>query len=208
MNFNNEYQKQKMSILTRLDALRLKKIQLKELCILSIVFAMGILAIWTGQMAGYHMTPYGAAKTSEMLDELQLPRQLPNAEVIREDGLKTTFWDIASKKINLIIIYAPWCPACQKELPLLNDQFSTEGNLVIIISQNENSKEVKEQLINLGLSNLHYYKDITGEILAKGKVKNLPTTFLLKDFGKVLDRLVGFSEYQLERLIERAKEKK
>ena len=63
---------------------------------------------------------------------------------------------------------------------------------------------VREQLNNLGLFHVPFYQDITGDILSQGKVKALPTTFLLKINGRVLDRQVGYSKYGLNRLIRRA----
>ena len=158
-------------------------------------------------MAGYRMSPLGAAQTSAILDELQLPRQLPDSPVERQDGLTTKLWDVASKKRNVVTVYAPWCPACQKELPLLSEALSEDGQLVVLISQRQNREKVQEQLNNLGLSDLPYYRDITGQILRQGKVTKLPTTFLLRDFGTVMNRLVGFSEYRLTRLIEGARHK-
>ena len=206
MSLNQNKEKLEDDGLTRLRAFKLKKIQLRDTITLIIILVLGILAAWSGQMSGYYMSPSGAAESSETLDELQMPRQLPDAEIVRNDGLRTTLWQIAANKRNVVSVYAPWCPACQKELPLLNDKLSSEENLIVIISQKQNAKEVDEQLTNLGLQNIHYYRDATGQVLAQGKVTKLPTTFLLRNFGKVMDRLVGYSEYRLERIIERAKE--
>jgi thiol-disulfide isomerase/thioredoxin len=192
--------------LSRLQALQIKKIKARDLIILSIVFFLGIMAAWTGQMSGYHMSPKGAFKTSKTLDELQMPRQLPDAKIIRNDGIKTTLWQVAANKRSVISFYAPWCPACQQELPLLADELSPSKQIIVIITKNQNLNEVDEQLANLGLQNINYYTDVTGQIISQGKVTKLPTTFLLRDFGKVMDRLVGYSEYQLKRIIKRAKE--
>ena len=192
--------------LTRLQALHMKRAKARDLILLPIALILGIMAAWAGQMSGYHMSPSGAAQTSKTLDELQMPRQLPNAEIVRNDGFKTTLWQVSENKRNVINVYAPWCPACQRELPSLADKLSSSNHLIVIISQKQDLNEVNEQLANLGLHELRYYTDVTGQVLSQGKVTKLPTTFLLRDFGKVMDRLVGYSEYQLMRIIERAKE--
>ncbi len=89
---------------------------------------------------------------------------------------------------------------------MLADELSSSNQIIVIVSKNQKLNEVDEQLANLGLQNIHYYTDVTGQILSQGKVTKLPTTFLLRDFGRVMDRLVGYSEYQLRRIIIRAKE--
>jgi thiol-disulfide isomerase/thioredoxin len=192
--------------LTRLQALQIKKIRARDLIMLLFVLFLGIMAAWTGQMSGYHMSPNGAVQTSKTLDELQMPRQLPDADIVRNDGFKTSLWQAAANKRNVISVYAPWCPACQKELPLLSDELSSSNQIIVIVPKKQNPKKVDEQLANLGLQNIHYYTDVTGQILSQGKVTKLPTTFLLRDFGKVMDRLVGYSDYQLRRIVKRAKE--
>lgn len=207
MEDNQKKHKPANDRLTRLKALKIKKIRARDVTLLSIILAFGILAAWTGQMSGYYMSPSGAAETSMTLDELQMPRQLPDAPIVRNDGIETTLWKVAANKRNILNVYAPWCPACQKELPVLNDKLLSEQNLIVLVSEHQSVEEVDEQLANLGLQNIHYFRDITGQVLKEGKVTQLPTSFLLRDFGKVIDRLVGFSDYRLERLIERAKEK-
>ena len=191
--------------ITRLQALRLRRIPLRDLLLMVLVAGIGMATVWAGQMAGLHMTPPGAAGTSKMLDELQLPRRLPNLPVERDDGVQLLLWDLIPDHRALLTVYAPWCPACQRELPVLHEALSGTGNLIVLIARNQKRADVDDKLANLGLSGLHYYRDVSGEIMNTGKVASLPTTFLIKDFGKVLDRLVGYSDYRLHRLIKRAK---
>lgn len=192
--------------LTRWQAVHLKQIRPVDLLHMAVILILGVLAVWTGRMMSHHMTPVGAVEISRGLDELQMPRQLPDMPIVREDGQATTLWKQASKKRNIITVYAPWCPACQKELPILNEALADTDNLIVLISNRQDAEEVKEQLDNLGITGLHFYRDVTGEILKQGKVSKLPTTFLLRNYGKVLDRLVGLSEYRLKRLINQATE--
>lgn len=192
--------------ISRLRALLMRRLTVSQLLLMIMIFIVGILTAWTGQMAGHHMSPNGAVETSATLDELQLPRQLPNLLVERQDGLLVNLWDLMPNNRNVLTVYAPWCPGCQKELPKLNESLAETVNLVVLIDQNENTEQVKEQLMNLGLSGINYYRDVTGQILQQGKVTKLPTTFLLRDFGRITDRLVGYSDYKMRRLIKRAQD--
>ena len=206
MTASTDKKKNGTAAMTRLQALCLRRISFRELLLVAMVTGIGIATVWTGQMAGLHMTPPGAAGTSRMLDDLQLPRELPNLPVVREDGERVLLWDLLAGKQALLTVYAPWCPACQKELPVLHEALSGTENLVVLIAHNQKQSEVDEQFANLGLSKQHYYRDVSGQILSRGKVTKLPTTFLIREFGKVLDRVVGYSEYRLHRLIKRTQE--
>ncbi len=69
----------------RWQAIRLMKTDHMDLvCILGLILS-GLLAAWSGQMMGFYMTPGEAVKTSQMLDALELPRQLTNQPVITEN---------------------------------------------------------------------------------------------------------------------------
>lgn len=183
----------------------MKKTRPSDLLLIVGILFFGFLSIWTGRMLGYNMSPSGAIKTSSMLDTLELPRQLPDASVQKEDGTSQNLWDIAPDKLTILTVYAPWCGPCQKELPEIVRQLSKKKNFVVLISKGENPHEVREQLNNLGLTGVPFYQDVTGEVLLQGKVKALPTTFLLTINGRVLERQVGYSNYGLLRLINRAR---
>ena len=180
------------------------RLGLLDFVLMLIILTSGTLAVWTGQMAGSRMSPAGAAQTSEFLDELELPRQLPNESVAEADGKQVMLWSLIPHPRNIVTVYAPWCAPCQKELPVIHSEMNGRGNLVVLISQKEDMKKVKEQLENLGLGHIRFYRDVTGRILTKSKVRTLPTTFLTKEHGKVLDRVTGYSDYRLKRIVKRA----
>ncbi len=190
--------------LSRRRAVRLFTARPVDLMFITACLVAGLLAVWSGQMMGFRMTPEGAVSTSRMLDELELPRQLPNNPVATESGEVYQLWDLLAANKTVLSVYAPWCPGCQKELPLLAEALSENGNLVVLVSHREDFADVRKQLDNLGLTDLTVYKDMTGNILQKGKVTKLPTTFLLKPYGKVLSRLIGFSKYKLRQLTKKA----
>ena len=191
--------------LNSIDALQMRKARPSDILLICLILLFGLGSIWTGRMLGYYMSPSGAIQTSSMLDNLQLPRQLPDATVQKEDGTLQNLWDITHEKFIILTVYAPWCGPCQKELPVIVAQLSKKGNFIVLISKRENRDEVREQLNNLGLTDVPFYQDTTGNILLQGKVNALPATFLLTINGRVLQRQVGYSQYGLLRLIRRAK---
>ncbi|MFZ2632767.1 MAG: thioredoxin-like domain-containing protein [Desulfosalsimonadaceae bacterium] len=194
--------------ISRWQAIRLGKASKNDLIQIFIIFIFGLLAVWTGQMTGFFMTPSEAVNTSLMLDELQLPRELSNLPVENETGQAVMLWDLLADERSILSVYAPWCPGCQKDIQMLTASTSKKWNLIVLISHDEDATEVRKKLDNLGLTEFMFYKDVTGKILPQGKVTKLPTNFLLNKYGKVLDRLVGYSEYDIKRLINKAETKK
>ena len=188
-------------------AKNLRSIEKSDLLFLLVILFFAFASIFSGNILAIHLTPSGAISAANMLDELQIPRQLPDAPLQDEKGSQSTLWTLANKSRNVVAIYAPWCSPCQKELPELVDNLRESRNLVVIISMQEDPEEARRQFDNLGLKDSKFYLDITGKILKEGKVKSLPTTFLISKNGKVMDRIIGYSEYRLSRLIEKAKRK-
>ncbi len=193
------------SIVTWWQARNLRSITRKDLCFLFIILVFGFLAIWSGNMYVMHLTPVGAISVSGILDELQMPRQLPDAPLHSEDGEMLSMWSLSDKARNVVSIYAPWCAPCQKELPHLVDELKDTKNLLVIISGQDDAIKTRKQLNNLGLTDIKFYMDISNGIMKEGKVTSVPTTFLVGRKGRVKERVVGYSEYRLDRLIRKAK---
>ncbi len=204
MKNNNHNPEPVTEIPGRIEALTMKKARSYDLMLIVTILLFGMLGIWTGRMMGYTMSPSGAEATSAMLDDLQLPGKLPNAQVQAEDGTIKNLLDIATDKYTILSAYAPWCGPCQEELPMITRQLARKKNYIVLISKQENPEQVREQLNNIGLHNVTFYQDISGDIMSEGKVKALPTTFLITINGRVIDRQVGYSGYRLNRLINRA----
>jgi len=169
------------------------------------ILSLAALALWSGNAAARSLSPEGAQKTSALLDELELPRALPNAALSRNDGVVTRLWDATTESRTLLTFYAPWCAPCQEELPvLINGTREKPAQLVVVVGADEDPAEVKRQLGNLGLSNLRYHVDTTRAVQSGGRVSALPTTFLLGRRGRVHERVVGYSGYRLHTLVWKA----
>jgi cytochrome c biogenesis protein CcmG/thiol:disulfide interchange protein DsbE len=169
------------------------------------ILGVASLAVWSGNAAARRLSPGGAQKASALLDELELPRTLPNAPLARSDGAEVRLWEEASHPRTLLTFYAPWCKPCQEELPILvNGTRENPAQLVVVVGGDEDPAEVARQLGNLGLPNLRYHVDTTRAVEQGGRVAALPTTFLLGPNGRVHERLVGYSGYRLQTLIWKA----
>lgn len=88
----------------------------------------------------------------------------------------------APGSVVLVEFYTPQCPACRKQLPVLNslaDQFA--GRATVAVANAAALKEVARRL------------DVSG----------VPTMFIFRD-GKVLETLLGFTtESELAKLLEK-----
>jgi len=169
------------------------------------MLALAVIALASGHAAARNLSPEGAQATSALLDELELPRTLPNAALSRIDGLETKLFDATSESRTLLTFYAPWCGPCQEELPLLiRSTQERPAQLLVVVGADEEPAEVKRQLGNLGFSDLRYHVDTTRALQSGARVTALPTTFLLGRNGRVRERVVGYSGYRLQMLIFKA----
>ena len=158
-------------------------------------------------MAAHHLSPEGASSASRLLDELELPSTLPNAALMRDDGASTRLHELTREPRTIVTFYAPWCAPCQEELPVLVRGTSQHpARLAVLVGADEEPREVRRKLDNLGLKDLRYYVDKDGQVQAGGRVTALPSTFLLGRAGRVLERVVGNSEFRLQMLMYKANE--
>lgn len=169
------------------------------------VVALAVLSVWSGRVAAHRLSPEGATNASRLLDELELPSALPNAALTRDDGTSTRLHELTREPRTIVTFYAPWCAPCQEELPVLVRGTSEHpARLAVLVGADEEPREVRRKLDNLGLKDLHYYVDNDGQVQAGGRVTALPSTFLLGRAGRVLERVVGNSEFRLRMLIYKA----
>jgi thiol-disulfide isomerase/thioredoxin len=171
------------------------------------VVALAILSVWSGRVAAHRLSPDGAGSASRLLDDLELPSALPNAVLTRDDGIATRLYQLTREPRTIVSFYAPWCGPCQEELPaLVRGTSQHPARLAVVVGADEEAREVRRKLDNLGLKDLRYYVDTDGQVQAGGRVTALPSTFLLGRAGRVLDRVVGNSEFRLQMLMYKATE--
>lgn len=169
------------------------------------VVLLAAVTLWTGRGAVRHLSPDGAQRTARFLDDLELPRRLPNAILVRDDGVETRLWELTSAPRTILAFYAPWCGPCQEELPILVAGTSQHRDrLVVVVGPDEDHAEIRKQLANLGLKDVRFHVDARRELESGGRVTALPTTFLMGSMGAVQERIVGNSPFRLQMMIMKA----
>src|SRR5262249_31796454 len=129
------------------------------------VLALAGVSVWSGRVAARSLSPDGAASASRLLDELELPGALPNAMLTGDDGSATRLHALARESRTILTFYAPWCGPCQEELPaLVRGTGQDPGLLVVVVGADEDAREVRRQLDNLGLKDLRYQVDTEGQL--------------------------------------------
>jgi len=187
------------------DALLSRRARWRDAGWCTIVCFLGLAAIASGNRAAENFSPAGAQAASLLLDELQLPQVLPNEPIEDEHGQATELWTQLDRPRTLVSFYASWCGPCQRELPLLVEQTRNQGNLLVVVASDEDRRETRRQLDNLGLNSLPFSVDAEGRVYRDARVLALPTTILVGRKGKVRDRVVGYSDFRLRMLLTKAR---
>jgi thiol-disulfide isomerase/thioredoxin len=160
------------------------------------------VAVIGNRVASRHSAPDSAQGSSTMLDDVELPRSVPNAYLIRDDGVAETLFELTRGPRTIVAVYAPWCQPCQVELPRLVEGLAkVPESLVVVVGNDEDPVLVRRQLDNLGLKALHYHVDAKEELTRGARVSALPTTLLLGRVGRVRDRVVGYASYRTMMLV-------
>lgn len=187
----------------RWQGLNFQPIRRTDLLLAALVCLFGMLSMLSGLLSTRHVAPGVVQQIAGMLDDLETPSRLPDSPLLAEDGSAAPLLSHLQQDETVVSFYAPWCSPCQKELPELVDSFAPEGRLLVVITGSEDPGETRRQLDNLGQDRLPFYIDITGGLQREGRVKALPTLFLVARRGEVLEHMEGYNEMQLYRIKER-----
>jgi thiol-disulfide isomerase/thioredoxin len=173
--------------------------------VLVALLVLGAAAVIAGRRARLTFKPRVAVEMESFLDELEVPTRLPNAPVlVGASGAQVALRDRIHKPRAAVAFYAPWCGPCQKELPQLSEELGPYADILVVVSADEDREYTRRELANLGLSNLGFLVDVSGQLHSEGRVKALPTTFLVTGTGAVLARTVGYSHMGLYQLKSKA----
>lgn len=168
------------------------------------MLACAVGVVLSGNMAARRVAPSEAKALGVMLDSLEMPRQFRDAPLQDEFGDIAGLYERAKTKRSIIAFYAPWCGPCQKELPDLYEVALGKLDLLVVISADEDPAATRQKLDNLGMDDLGFLVDIDGELQRDGRVTALPSTFLISDDGRILERMEGYSDTHLWRIEYRA----
>ncbi len=126
------------------------------------------------------------------------PEPMPALAFNGPDGAPTTL-DAFKGKALLVNIWATWCVPCRSEMPALDRLQKAAGSdkfeVLAINVDTSRLERPKSFLDEIGVKNLKFYADPTGEIFFNlrqgGELLGLPTTFLVDSAGCEIGRLSG-----------------
>jgi thiol-disulfide isomerase/thioredoxin len=189
--------------LSAFGARLLRRTSRRDVVFASAALLLAVLAVIVGRAAAEHLTPDGSFMVGNLVEQLELPKALPDAPLTSNDARQVRLFDLLVEARTVVAFYAPWCGPCQEELPKLIAALPAP-KLVVIVDEGEKPQEVRQQLDNIGHGQLRYYVDPGGALAASVKVTALPTSFLVGRNGKVFERVVGASDYRIQMLTYRA----
>lgn len=117
-------------------------------------------------------------------------------------------------KVTLIIIFATWCPPCQKELKALNDAVaakrisadkSDKDFALIVVGREHNENELRIYQEKKSFL-FPIYPDPKREFTSKFATQNIPRTYLIDREGKIIYSSTGYNEADFEKLINQIQE--
>ena len=94
--------------LTRLAAQRMRPARRADVAYCVGLLLAGAVTLWSGVAAQRHLSPGAAVQVSQTLDELELPRALPNSVLKRDDGVEMRLHELAGESRSIVTFYAPW----------------------------------------------------------------------------------------------------
>ena len=145
--------------------------------------------------------------------------QQPNLKnlIIHKDPIKLekiNFKNINNETINLnefenslIIInfWATWCAPCIEEMPSLNrlktNQIFTNLQIIPINVGRDNVEKSKNFYKKLKINNLEIYFDKDVELANKFLLRGLPTTVFINKKGEEFARVIGFVNFDDNKII-------
>lgn len=126
------------------------------------------------------------------------PQPLPPLTFETLDGQPASLADFAGKVV-VLNLWATWCAPCREEMPgldRLQAQFADRDLVVLALSVDRAGPErVQKFLDEVGVKQLHVYRDPKAAATRAVKVPGLPATILVDRKGQEVGRVLGIAQW-------------
>ena len=140
----------------------------------------------------------GTALAAEAPIETKAPEPLPALTFQTMDGREASLADFAGKVV-VLNLWATWCAPCREEMPSLDRlqaRFADRDLVVLALSVDRAGPERVQQFLDeIGVKQLHVYRDPKAAATRALRVPGLPATLLVDRRGNEVGRVLGIAEW-------------
>lgn len=143
----------------------------------------------------------GAVVLLSPADQAQVHR--PDAPLLTLSGDRTALTDVAAGRPLVLNLWAPWCPPCRRETPMLIGTAGSHPETAFALADQASSPaEVDAFLAERDLPSDDVYRDASARLGADLAAVGLPTTFFFAADGHLVHAHAGeISRAELEQRI-------
>jgi thiol-disulfide isomerase/thioredoxin len=140
----------------------------------------------------------GPADAAEVAIEATPPKPVPALTFQTLDGVETTLAAFQGKVV-VLNLWATWCAPCREEMPSLDRlqaTFADRDVIVLALSVDRAGPErVQQFLAEIGVHQVHVYRDPTAAATRALKLPGLPATLLIDRQGREAARVLGIAPW-------------
>lgn len=171
-----------------------------DAAVLALLMLLAAAAIAGGAVTRRTLEPEIAAKVATTLERSRLPVRMPDARLRTVEDQHTTLRRVQAGRLAVVTMINPRAPFVALFLERLLKDYHDDGALVVVVPSMVEAEQAHQDLVDVGMGDLVFYRDARNAILRTGPIHVLPTTFLVAPSGRILDRVVGKDAEQLARL--------
>lgn len=151
------------------------------------------------------LTPLQAGEHDVSILWHAAPRHLPLFYFASAGGVHMTLRQFRGR-IVLLNVWATWCPACRRELPMLDRLQKKLGGkdfeVVALSIDRDGVETIAPFFSELGIKDLRSYFDRRGTVLGEYGITGIPTTLIIDRDGREIGRLSGPADWTSPPLFE------
>ncbi len=140
----------------------------------------------------------------ESFDLVKVGQNVPNFSFKALDGKNYQISDMKGKTV-LLVFFATWCPACMKELPLLEkeiwEKYKSDNFMIIALGRDHSMDEIRKFNQEKGYTFL-LAPDPSHKIYSKFFKQYIPRNVLIDKEGKIIYQKQGYREEDAKKLNE------